>query len=345
MSNELPFLTADLPGIGGRIKSSPEHFSVEEIPLYPPLGEGDHLYMGIVREGWTTRAVQQKLARLFDVKDADVGYAGMKDRQARVAQTFSLCLPGVDPEDALERARAHLPFDAAFAVRHATKLRTGQLAGNRFGILVVDAVPDALDRARRIAEAAAPSGLPNYFGEQRFGMRGDNARAGRAALEGRGPRDRWKRRLFLNAFQSELFNVWLAERIRRGAFREIFAGDVAKTSDTGGLFLVGDPKAEEARFAAGEIAVTGPVYGSRMWWAEGEPGVLEREILAEADVTEQMFEGARLEGTRRPAQVLMGDLAIEPRPEGLHFSFVLGKGSYATSLLREFMKSGVALSS
>ena len=89
----LPFITADLPGTGGRLKAEPAHFIVEEIPLYEAGGSGAHLYISLTREGWTTRRVADALADLFAVSRRDVGFAGLKDRNARCTQTFSL--PGL----------------------------------------------------------------------------------------------------------------------------------------------------------------------------------------------------------------------------------------------------------
>ncbi|MCD6291662.1 MAG: tRNA pseudouridine(13) synthase TruD, partial [Anaerolineae bacterium] len=98
-----PFITADLPGIGGEIKVDPSHFIVEEIPLYEPVGEGEHVYVRLTREGWTTRDLQKRLMTLFGLRDVDVGVAGLKDKRARVTQTFSLLLQGVDEEEVARR--------------------------------------------------------------------------------------------------------------------------------------------------------------------------------------------------------------------------------------------------
>jgi tRNA pseudouridine13 synthase len=89
MTQPLPFITADLPGIGGEIKAEPAHFVVEEIPLYEPAGEGEHVYVRLTREEWATRALQQRLMSLFDLREVDVGCAGLKDKRARVTQTFA----------------------------------------------------------------------------------------------------------------------------------------------------------------------------------------------------------------------------------------------------------------
>jgi tRNA pseudouridine13 synthase len=339
----LPFVTDSLPGIGGQIKAESSHFDVEEIPLYEPVDEGEHIYVRVTREGWTTKALQRKLAELFALRDVDVGYAGLKDKHARATQTFSLLLPKSDVADVAKQIQDTLPVEVLWARRHRNKLRVGHLLGNRFQVVVANPEKDALARAADIAQALNERGMPNYYGVQRFGMRGDNARQGREVLLGRGPRKQWLRRFLLSAYQSALFNVWLAERIRRGWFRELLTGDIAKKTDTGGLFEVEDAEVEAPRFERGEITYTGPIYGARMRWPGGRPGELERALLEDAGVTEEILQQAHLDGSRRAGRLPIDDLEIAPTAEGLRFAFSLPKGAYATTLLREFVKTEPAL--
>jgi tRNA pseudouridine13 synthase len=339
----LPFITADLPGIGGEIKAEPAHFVVEEIPLYEPAGEGEHIYVRLTREGWTTRALQQRLVGLFNLREVDVGCAGLKDKHARVTQTFSLLLENVDEATVARRIQGTLPVEMMWAKRHRNKLRKGHLLGNRFRIVVLHPEPEAMAQAEAICQALQVHGLPNFYGVQRFGIEGDNAQRGREVLLGRGPRERWLKRFLLSAYQAALFNAWLTERIRRGWFERLLTGDIAKKTDTGGLFEVMDAVVEFPRFQQKEITYTGPIYGARMRWASGGPGELERMVLEAAEVTTGMLRRARLDGSRRPARLFLGDLSIEPHPDGLLFMFTLPKGVYATTVLREFMKTEVAL--
>ena len=342
-SAPLPFITPDLPGLGGEIKSEPGHFVVEELPLYEPGGQGDHLYVRLTREGWTTRRLTRALAELFGLREVDVGCAGQKDKQARATQTVSLLLPGLDEKEAAARIEAALPVEVLSARRHGNKLRTGHLLGNRFTVLVVRPSDDALGRAEAVHAALAERGLPNYYGLQRFGVDGDNAGRGREALVKGGPRQRWLRRFLLSAFQSRLFNAWLAERIQRDWFGRLLDGDLAKKTDTGGLFLVEDAGVEAPRFEAGAITYTGPIYGTKMRWPDGLPGELERAILEAEGVTRDMLARARLEGSRRAARIQPDGLRVSPDPQGLLFEFSLPKGAYATTVLREFMKVEPAL--
>ncbi|MFQ5632258.1 MAG: tRNA pseudouridine(13) synthase TruD, partial [bacterium] len=155
---------------------------------------------------------------------------------------------------------------------------------------------------------------------------------------GKGPRQRWKKRFLIDALRSALFNAWLSERIERGWFESLVLGDIARKCDTGGLFEVVDLATELQRFHKGEIAPTGPIFGTGMQWATGEPGNIEREILAQSGISEEMLQKARANGTRRVARITVDDLQIEAQAQGLWFSFTLPPGSYATTVLREFMK-------
>jgi len=336
---ELPFITPEFKGIGGSIKNELSHFVVEELPLYEPSGQGEHLYLHLRREGLTTRDLQKRLADLFGLHEAQVGYAGLKDKQAVVTQTFSVQVFGLGEQEAAGKVQAELGLEVLSAKRHGNKLRKGHLLGNRFRVLVSDAAPDAENTARAVAKALGERGLPNYFGAQRFGIQGDNALRGRQILTGRGPRQRWLRELLLSAYQSRLFNLWLAQRLQSGFFQTLLAGDIAKKTDTGGLFTVEDLQAETPRLLAGEITYTGPIYGAKMMWPQGEAAEMERAVLAAEEVSEEMLKRAGLKGSRRRARLNPDDLAIQPEAGGLWFSFALPKGSYATTLLREFMKT------
>jgi len=338
-ADDLPYITGELPGVGGEIKVEPTHFVVEEIPLYEASGEGQHVYVRLTREGWTTRALEDELADIFDLRDVDIGCAGRKDKHARTTQTFSLNLPNVAEAEVARRIQEHLPVELEWVRRHRNKIRAGHLLGNRFRIVVLGPGPDALAQAEDIVQTLRERGLPNFYGPQRFGREGDNAERGREILiTGQGPRKRWLRRLLVRAYQSALFNTWLVRRMERRWFERVLTGDVAKKLDTGGLFEVEDVEAEQPRFESDEITYTGPIYGSRMWWASGEPGELERQVLERAAVTEEMLDRAGLNGSRRRARLLLDDLEVEAHPDGLLFTFSLPKGSYATTVLREVMK-------
>lgn len=180
----LPYLTRDFAGIGGTIKNRPEDFFVQEVPLYEPTGEGEHVYCEVQKVGFTTFGTVDKLARALRVSNRDIGYAGLKDAKAVTRQVFSI--PGVTEEQVMA---VSLPegMTVQWAIRHGNKLRLGHLAGNRFAIKIRDVNPTDVVKVAPVLADLERRGMPNYFGEQRFGRRGDNDRLGAAVVRGDAP--------------------------------------------------------------------------------------------------------------------------------------------------------------
>ena len=178
--HDLPYLTSSIPGLGGKIKTRPEDFAVEEVPLYAASGEGTHTYFKIEKIGLATMPAVQQIARALGKPPHDIGYAGLKDADALTAQWLSV--EHVDPPrvQALELPRLRV----LEVTRHTNKLKLGHLSGNRFRIKIRDVDPGRLDQARTMMDVLARRGVPNYFGAQRFGARGDTWEIGRAMLRG-----------------------------------------------------------------------------------------------------------------------------------------------------------------
>ena len=174
------YLTEELPGTGGRIKVHPADFVVTEIPLYPPSGEGDHVYLYIEKQGIGSLEAAELLARALNRPRHVVGIAGLKDAQAVTRQWMSL--ERVDTDLA---ARLHLPGIKVLAVsRHKNKLKIGHLVGNRFEIRIRDPRPNARRTAEHVLTVLSTRGVPNWFDKQRFGRRSDNHLLGRALVLG-----------------------------------------------------------------------------------------------------------------------------------------------------------------
>ena len=173
------YLTSHLPGTGGVMKETPEDFRVEEIPLYAPCGEGEHVYLTFEKRGITTLEAIRRIARAAGVQERDIGYAGMKDARALTVQTVSIPRVGPDQLMLLE-----LPgIRTLAAVPHRNKLKLGHLAGNRFRIRVRDVATDALPYAESVLKLLRERGIPNFFGEQRYGAQANSHLIGRALLK------------------------------------------------------------------------------------------------------------------------------------------------------------------
>lgn len=342
---DLPYISAALPGIGGQLRATPDHFIVEEVPLYHPSGEGQHLYVNLTKEALTTRDVQEKLADLFKLPNGAIGFAGMKDKYARTTQTFSLNVGHVDEgfvQDAFERAQVHLPVTVNWVKLHRNKLKLGHLLGNKFVVTITDLAGEGAavqQQAEAIATVIRNRGLPNYYGPQRLGTHGSNVRRGLELILGHKQiRNRWVSNLLKASVQSYLCNRYLARRFDADYFDSLMVGDVAKKYDTGGLFEVEDLAAEQPRYEQKAISFTAPMYGPKMWAAQGPAGEFEAAVLHDEGLTIEQLGKARLNGTRRMGRLLLDDLVVEPVEIGLRLSFSLPKGAFATTVLREFMK-------
>jgi tRNA pseudouridine13 synthase len=333
----VPHLTADLPGVGGRIKSAVEDFEVEEIPAYLPCGSGDHLYLWLEKRDLSAELLVRYLTEQLRVPAADIGTAGLKDRRAVTRQWVSV--PAA--------AEANLP-NVGGAVRildvsrHTNKLRAGHLRGNRFRVRVGETPPGAEATARAILDRLERDGLPNYYGKQRFGRDGSTGRLGMDLLTGRaaGRPNPFLRKLALSAAQSQLFNDYLARRLADGLMREVLVGDVLAKWPAGGMFVSTDPAADQPRLAAREVVPAGPMFGRKMFAAAGPAAQREAAVLVDAGLTERSFHGfgSLLAGTRRHNFIYPGDVTCTSEADGLRLTFTLPAGSYATVLLSEVMK-------
>lgn len=372
----LPYLTAALPGIGGVLRTSVEDFVVDEEPAYLPSGTGDHVFVRIEKRGLTTPMAVDRIARALGVKPRDIGVAGMKDRHAVTRQWLSLP-PPVTPEAA--QALAVDDIVIIEVARHPHKLRTGHVRANRFQLRVRGTAvgsEEAAARASAIVDALAKApGAPNWYGEQRFGKGGDNAEKGLAIVLGqmRPPRDHKIARLLVSALQSELFNRWLVARLGDGLYDKVLAGDVMhKLRDAtriepatdparaggetargsgeavrsgGGMFVCSEPEIDEPRLLAGEVGITGPMFGERMRRpTDGSPAAArEATILEAVGLTVESFASVRAiaEGTRRDATIEVGDTSVRVAPDGdgIEIAFTLPSGAYATTIMREIMKA------
>lgn len=341
---ELPYLTGDLSGTGGTIKQFPEDFVVEEIPAYEPVGEGEHLFLWIEKRDVSAEALVRHVAAALGIARDHVGVAGLKDRRAVTRQYLSV------PADCDDRLK-NVDTDGIRVVRsrrHRHKLRTGHVKGNCFSALIRGPGKIEMQRATDIAARIISRGFPNYFGTQRFGRDRENLSMGLKLISGNMqardfPRSRRKflLRMSISAVQSFLFNQVLAERLRKGSLDWLLAGDVMQVTASGGNFVAENVEAEQPRLEAGEIAVTGPIFGPKMKRPTAEPALREARILDAHGLRPDDFArfGRLSRGTRRPFLVRPERLTIEHDPCGLRLRFVLPSGTYATSLLRELTKT------
>jgi tRNA pseudouridine13 synthase len=334
---ELPYATAKSLRTLGKIRSVPEDFRVDEVPAYPPAGQGAHLFIHFEKRSLTTREAVARLAKGLGVSPRDVGVAGQKDKHAVTTQWASF--ERATPETAL---RLSLPdIRVLSAVPHPHKLRTGHVRANRFALVLRDT--SDLESARAVLTELERTGVPNYYGEQRFGIGARNVERARAMLRGEAPvpRDRFEAKMLMSALQSALFNEWLGERIADGLFEQPIVGDLLRKEATGGIFINQDNDEAARRMLDWEVSATGPMFGASMRRPEALAEERERAVFERSGVTDDMLRAhAKLgEGTRRPARVRLTDCHITREGDALQLAFELPAGAYATTVLREVMKS------
>ena len=310
---------------------------MEELCLYEPSGTGVHTWIWVEKRGLSTMEMIAAMAEVLGLREREIGYAGLKDARAVTRQWISI--------EGLEEPRiGELESDRVRVLkvtRHGNKLKLGHLRGNRFDILVRGGTD--LDSVRQNLAHMVEVGVPNYFGEQRFGKRGANLDKGMRILRGnprRAARAIPKRlmRLLISAVQSEAFNRVLKRRL--DTMDRMRMGDIAFLHRNGACFLTEDPRAEQERCDAFEISPSGPLPGPKTLAAQDEPGQIEAEVMAELDLEPEIFgrvpHGTN-QGGRRPLRVQVLEPEVSGEEDGMRLRFSLPKGSYATSVLRELL--------
>ncbi|MCD7097059.1 tRNA pseudouridine(13) synthase TruD [Stenotrophomonas sp. MMGLT7] len=317
------------------MRTVPEDFQVDELPAFEPSGEGEHLLLTIRKRGANTAFIAKRLAQWAGVPEMAVSYAGLKDRHAVTTQRFSVHLPKRVAPDLQALQSDELQVVASSW--HNRKLQRGALAGNRFTLVLRDVEGDVQAIDRRLAQIAE-RGIPNWFGEQRFGRCGGNIAAALAMFGGRRVRKE-QRSLLLSAARSDLFNRVLAQRVAREDWDKPLDGEVWMLAGSRSVFGPepwSDALAE--RLARFDIHPSGPLWGAGESRTQGEAAEVERTALADdtALALRQGLEQAGLKQERRALRLRPQGLAFAwLEPAVLQLGFALPAGCYATAVLHE----------
>ena len=306
------------PLFAARIRNSPADFNVTEILGWDLSGDGEHDYLWIEKTAANTEWVARQLARHASVPAKDVGYAGLKDRHAVTRQWFSVprwnapdwAAPGIDGVEILD------------VLRHKKKLRRGAHRGNCFRIVLRgEEIGRHEEQLRARIERIRTQGVPNYFGEQRFGRDGTNLELADAWAAGkRLPRHR--RSLAISAVRSFLFNEALDSRVRDGTWNRLLPGDTANLDGTGSVFDVDAVDEElERRCAEMDVHPAGMLAGEG--FGSGPQAWLEA------------LSKARVEPGARSFRLRIADAACTVEDAAACLSFTLGRGAFATAVIRE----------
>lgn len=334
-------------------KQSSRDFVVEEIPLYEFSGVGEHLVIFVRKKDLSTWDMCSILANYLGINAREIGYAGLKDKNALTKQYISI---HKKYEEKL-RAFKHEKIKFLNFEYHANKIKLGHLKGNRFFIRIKKVNPTTSTIISQAIKNIKKLGMPNFFGFQRFGSDNDNYLKGKEILEGKRKEKNVKlKKLYINSYQSYLFNNWLSERIKFSRVIESFSedeiktlydfkyikeykkqkhpfkildGDVLMHYPYGRVFYEDLDKAIE-RFNERDLSVTGLLSGKKTYIAKDEAYYFEKEIDLKLNAV----------GSRRYAWIYPEDVEYEYKENEawgeLHFS--LPKGSYATVLLEEIAK-------
>ena len=317
------------------LRTEPDDFRVDEILGFEPGGGGEHAWLWVRKRGANTDDVARGLAELAGVRRPAVGFSGMKDRHADTGQWFSVHLPGREPPD--WSALAPDIGTVEHVVQHSRKLRTGTHRANRFALRLRAVDADATVLTDRLEKVRA-LGFPNYFGPQRFGRGGENLRRARLLLTGDAPRR--ARGIQLSAARSWLFNRVLDARVRDRTWAAPQPGDALMLAGTHSVFEYrGDEGDIEARHAAFDLDVTGPLWGIGRQPVGETVAARERELLADESALCTALEAIAMQARRRPLRAAAPDLEWTRDGDDLHLTFTLTTGTYATSLVRELLET------
>jgi tRNA pseudouridine13 synthase len=326
------------PAGRAQLRTEPEDFVVREWLGWEADGAGDHLLLKVRKRGANTLWVAKQLARLGKIDPRDVGFAGLKDRDAVTEQSFT-----VPARSAIGDAWSGVSgdgFEVIAAARHRRKLKRGGLKGNDFTIVLRAFEGDATVLEQRL-QAVATAGVPNYFGPQRFGRDGNNLRTALAWFSGGAtPRDRWQRGFALSAARAAIFNSVAAPRVQDGTWNQLLAGEIVNLNGSGSVFVADTIDAAlEERCARLDVHPTGPMWSGPSS-ASGAAAALEAEVAARHDVFARGLSESRLEPERRALRLRVDGLEWAITRDVVELKFRLHRGAFATAVLHEVIGNG-----
>jgi tRNA pseudouridine13 synthase len=309
-----------------RLREVPEDFVVDEVLGFTASGQGEHALLRVRKRGSNTGWVAKEIATRAGVRPYDVGYAGLKDRHAVTTQWYTVPTRRRPAADWLGVQGDGYEVIEAYA--HSRKLPRGALEANRFAITLRGYDGD-IDALRTRAAEVARTGVPNYFGPQRFGRDLANLRPGDA----RDAMFRW------SASRSLIFNAVLAERITAGNWNRLHIGERANLDGRNSSFVVEALDAAlQERLDTLDIHPTGPMWGEGGCGVEGEMAEFETAIAARYPEFLEWLRADRLAAARRPLRVAVRELSVGIHDDGTPIlNFTLRSGSFATTVLREFI--------
>lgn len=337
-------------------KQSVDDFVVTEVPLYEFSGEGEHLILTIRKKELSTWEMVEIISKATNCKIQDIGYAGLKDKNAMTVQNISM---PKKYEESLKELN-HPKIKILNSTCHNNKIKIGHLKGNKFFIRFKKVFPNDAFKIENILKDISKYGMANYFGFQRFGVEQNNYLLGLEILKGnKKERNPKLKQMYINAYQSFVFNKWLSNRIELSKYINYFSladammltkmdkdtikelksqehpfkilkGELMGHYPFGKIFIAQDLKSEAEKFYIKDRVPTGLLVGKKVKLSEDMAANYEKEIMEFVP---------NIDGARRYAWVFVDELESNYKEDKKWFemSFFLPKGSYATELIAEIL--------
>ncbi len=319
--------------LSGIIRQENSDFKVDEISSFELSGEGEHVYLHIQKTGENTDWVAGLLAKIAKVPRKDVSYAGMKDRHAITTQWFSIQIPGREAPNWQEQLPKSIKILAE--TRHNKKLRRGALKGNRFTLIIREIEGD-IEQAKICCQKIKEGGVPNYYGEQRFGRNFNNIESAKNWFSDQfKPKSRAKRSIFLSAARSWIFNHILSQRVEKDTWNKALLGDVFVLNGSNSYFPDDGDSTLIERTQSQDLHPTGALWGKGSLSSKDKVEMLEQKVASEfSDLAEGLVKHG-LKQERRSLRLSVNEFEYSFNEDYIQLSFVLPAGSFATVVLRE----------
>ena len=324
----------------GQIRLQAKDFKVTELLDIELSNQGEHLWLYLEKIDSNTNWVAKQLSNVCQVPQKNIGFAGQKDRHAITKQWFSIQLPKITDVDKIQKA---LPEEISILKSgiHHRKLKIGQLDGNKFCIRIKNIKGDKQQIEKNI-DLVKSHGVPNYFGEQRFGHdMGNIQKAGDWFTGNYKVKTRNLKSLLISTARSHIFNLIIAKRIEHGIWDKSITGDILQLNNSKSWFPETDASSDEIsqRLNEFDIHLTAAMWGEQSTQAKADCASLETEIANQFPKYKIGFEKFRLKQDRRAMRIVANNLQYNWLDNDLELSFELSSGSYATSIIREILDS------
>lgn len=325
------------PQLSGVIKQNPQDFKVDEQLGFEFSGAGEHLFIQVEKTELTTFELIELIAPHCGVAAKQIGYSGLKDKQAITRQWLSIQLPGCKQMPQIPDAENYRILDTAW---HDKKLRVGVHKYNDFEITVRDIKGNIAELIATV-EQIKKSGFANYFGQQRFGANQDNVSQALRVLSNRHKSkrlSRQKKSLYLSALRSEIYNQILSSRIKQNIWMQPLEGDLFMLSGTQSLFAEAVNDELIKRYQELDIHSSVSLMGSGESRISGAAQAIENEVLDHASEISEILNQQEVKRAYRSNRALAHQLTIEfIEPATLKLKVRLEKGVFLTSLVNHFV--------